>query len=386
MRKAALLTLCVLAITVHRAQGQSRDIDLRGADGTVLKATYFPAAKPGPGIVLLHMCNSDRKAWANLGEQLATRGLHTVTMDYRGFGESGGKRYNEVPFAEQQKIVQQTWPGDIDAAFNYLLAQTGVDRTRIGAAGASCGVNNAIQFALRHPEVKTLVLLAGSITTPSGGDYLAQSSWMPIFASAAYDDGNAVATMRWVLGFSSNPSNLLRDYKTGGHGTDMFRVHEDLESAIASWFEKHLVRAPVKVTSSPSKPGPSAIFSAELRGPGGAARILGRLREARKRGKTITVAPEVAINLLGYEYLNGGRLQDAIHLFELNVEAYPNSSNTYDSLSDGYLAAGDQAKAIEFAQKAIDAIARDTLAPDAFKQQVRESAEGKLKRLKTPAR
>jgi pimeloyl-ACP methyl ester carboxylesterase len=386
MRKTAFLAFSGLLMAVQLAHGQSRDIDLKGADGTALKATYSPAAKAGPGIVLLHMCNSERKAWANLAQQLAARGFHTVTMDYRGFGESGGRRFSEIPFAEQQNIVQQTWPGDIDAAFSYLLAQAGVDRTRIGVAGASCGVDHAIQFARRHPEVKTLVLLAGNITTPSGGDYLARSSWMPIFASAAYDDGNAVATMRWVLGFSSNPSNVLKDYKTGGHGTDMFRVHKDLEPAIASWFEQHLVKSPVKVTSSPSKPGPSAVFSAQLREPGGAARILGRMREARKAGKTIAVAPELAINLLGYEYLNGGRIQDAIQLFELNVEAYPNSSNTYDSLSDGYLAAGDQAKAIEFAQKAIDAIAHDTLAPDTFKQQIRESAEGKLKRLKTPAR
>ena len=29
-------------------------VDLTAADGTKLKATYFAAAKPGPGVLLLH--------------------------------------------------------------------------------------------------------------------------------------------------------------------------------------------------------------------------------------------------------------------------------------------------------------------------------------------
>ena len=34
-----------------------RIVDLRASDGTVLKASYFAAAKPGPGVLLLHQVN-----------------------------------------------------------------------------------------------------------------------------------------------------------------------------------------------------------------------------------------------------------------------------------------------------------------------------------------
>src|SRR5437868_11774217 len=37
--------------------------DLKSADGTILKGTYFAAANPGPGVVLLHQINRDRKSW-----------------------------------------------------------------------------------------------------------------------------------------------------------------------------------------------------------------------------------------------------------------------------------------------------------------------------------
>lgn len=376
-RIVVLIALCALPAS---ARAEKRDADLKAPDGTLLKATYFSAGKPGPGIVLLHMCNSQRKAWARMGDLLAAQGFHTITVDYRGYGESGGEPANALPQNDRQRIVQEKWPGDIDAAFDFLVAQPGVDRTRIGVGGGSCGVDQAIQLARRHPDVKTLVLLAGG-TTPSSEEFLGQSPWMPIFASAAHDDGSAVETMRWVIGFSGGTANRLKAYPTGGHGTDMFAVHKDLEPSLVAWFTQHLVKTPVKAVKAAPRPGPSALTSAELRQPGGGGRVLADWRKARKAGQAFAMAPEAGINALGYEYLQGGRVADATQLFELNVEAYPGSANTFDSLSDGYLAAGDKVKALEFARKAIEALPRDKTAPDGFKQQIRDSAEGKIRQL-----
>jgi dienelactone hydrolase len=381
--KTRVLTAAAVAVLAlpSIAHAEKRDVDLKAPDGITLKATYFAAAKPGPAVVLLHMCNSQRKAWTGLAEKLAAQGISAIALDYRGYGESGGASFNDLPAAERQRAVQQYWPGDIDAAFAFLVAQPGVDRTRIGAAGGSCGVDNAIQLARRHPEVKTLVLLAGG-TNAAGEQFLAQSPSLPIFASAAHDDGRAVEGMRWLLGFSSGRANRLKEYQNGGHGTDMFAVHKDLEPAIVDWFDQHLVKSPVRPAASGTpQPGPSARIAATLREPGGGARLLAAFKAGRKTGEPALMAPEAAINALGYELLQGGRVPDAVALFELNVEAYPGSANTLDSLSDGYLAAGDKVKALEFARKALAALPGDKSAAEEFKQQIRESAEGKIRQL-----
>ena len=52
------------------------------------------------------------------------------------------------------------------------------------------------------------------------------------------------------------------------------------------------------------------------------------------------------LNLLGYELMRARRYKEAIRVLELNVEAYPRSSNAYDSLGEAYLADGDKAQAI----------------------------------------
>lgn len=40
-------------------------------------------------------------------------------------------------------------------------------------------------------------------------------------------------------------------------------------------------------------------------------------------------------------------IPEAIAIFKLNVEAFPNSSNVYDSLGEAYMAADDKALAIQ---------------------------------------
>ncbi len=63
---------------------------------------------------------------------------------------------------------------------------------------------------------------------------------------------------------------------------------------------------------------------------------------------------ELEVNALGYQVMSSGRVQDAIAVFKLNVEAYPNSFNVYDSLAEGYKVAGERELAIEFYEKSLE--------------------------------
>jgi tetratricopeptide (TPR) repeat protein len=104
--------------------------------------------------------------------------------------------------------------------------------------------------------------------------------------------------------------------------------------------------------------------------------------ERRKNTKAILL-PEVETNLLGYQLMQNGNTKDALTILKMNNEAYPASANTYDSVSDALLAAGDRAGALKYATKAFEMLEKDAEAPPEFKQLVRESAEKKIKELKS---
>src|SRR5438477_11046121 len=106
------------------AKGASHDVDIKKPDGTILKATYFAAAKSGPGALLFHQSNRTRESWDGVAQQLAAAGMNVLAVDSRGHGGSGGIYDNKKT------------PEDVDAAFNYLVSQPGVKRDAIGAGGA----------------------------------------------------------------------------------------------------------------------------------------------------------------------------------------------------------------------------------------------------------
>ncbi|HXR16386.1 MAG TPA: DUF2306 domain-containing protein [Terriglobales bacterium] len=62
---------------------------------------------------------------------------------------------------------------------------------------------------------------------------------------------------------------------------------------------------------------------------------------------------EDVLNNLGYEFIRAKKFKEAIRLFQLNVEAYPQSSNVYDSLAEAYMDDGDKPEAIANYQKSL---------------------------------
>ena len=63
---------------------------------------------------------------------------------------------------------------------------------------------------------------------------------------------------------------------------------------------------------------------------------------------------EDQLNALGYDLLHTHKFPEAISIFQLNVEAYAQSSNVYDSLAEAYMNDGDKTKAIANYQKSLE--------------------------------
>jgi dienelactone hydrolase len=378
--------LCVLTcgLTTRSAE---RVVDLTAGDGTKLKATYFAAAKPGPAVLLLHQCNRQRKIWDRLAQQLAAAGINVLTVDYRGFGESDGDRFDKLPPQEAAQIQQEKWPGDIDTAFEYLVSQPGVTRNMIGVGGASCGVNNSIQTARRHPQVKSLVLLSGN-TDLKGRQFLRESTKLPVFFAVADDDEfpPSIVAIEWLYSLAADPEKKFLHVATGGHGADMFKVHPDMPGEIVNWYVTTLIKTPGRAPAPKERPAvPDEVrVLDQLDEPGGAAKVAKKLEEARQHDPKAKLFREDFVNFMGYEHLQAADNRGAIEILKLNAEAYPNSPNVYDSLSDAYFADGQRDLARQNAKKALELLPSDTTDPEDRRNGIKESAEQKLKQLGEP--
>src|SRR5438876_5578462 len=168
-RNNAFFAIVIATIAFAEPTKNIRTVDIKSNDGTIVKGTYFAAAKPGPGVLLFHQSNRTRKSWDDVARQLAAAGINTLTVD-----------------ADPNKTRKQRWPSELAAAFEFLVSQPGVNRDVIGIGGAGViGVEDSVETARRHAaEVKSLVLLSGETESL---DFVRQASQLPELLGVAED-------------------------------------------------------------------------------------------------------------------------------------------------------------------------------------------------------
>ena len=154
--KLFFFTLLLSAVAAVPSMAQSMDVDLMGSDGVTLKGTYSSPGRPGPAMLLIHQCNMDRTSWQSITTQLVEAGIHVLTLDLRGFGDSEGEGMS----GGFPNLLMKS-SGDVDIAFDYLIGKDGVDGSRVGVGGASCGAMLTADLASRKSAVTTLMLLSG---------------------------------------------------------------------------------------------------------------------------------------------------------------------------------------------------------------------------------
>lgn len=74
----------------------------------------------------------------------------------------------------------------------------------------------------------------------------------------------------------------------------------------------------------------------------------------KEQDSTSAFLDEGKINSLGYRFLREQEFDNAVEVFKMNVALFPESSNVFDSLADGYLAQGDSLNAFVNFKKTLE--------------------------------
>jgi hypothetical protein len=352
-----LFSAVLLGMTAFAAptKNSARDVELKSGDGTILKGTYFAAAKPGPGVLLFHQSNRTRSSWDDVAKQLCAAGINTLTVDLQ--------RYKE----------DKAWWAAEDVALEFLASQPGVNRDIIGIGGAGAlGVDLCAETARRHAnQVKSLVLISGETSRP-GLQFLHEASQLPGLFVFSDDDEYPPEqeAMQLIYDTSSSSSKKLIHYSAvkeapwlwyetydaskvpakGGHGTDLFRPHPELRAIILDWFVTTLIKTP---GHAPADPLACAAILNQLQMPGGVTQVTQQLMEARRADPHAQLFPEVNVDIIASGYLRDGETKEAIEIFKLNLLAYPDSADAHYNLADAYLKDGQKDLARTYAKKAL---------------------------------
>ena len=307
--------------------------------------------------------------------RLASEGFVVLASQYRGY--DGGEGKDEVGGADTNDVLN---------LFPLARALGYVDMERVFMFGFSRGAQMTLQAIRRGAPVRAAAVvgaptdLALSFRENPGIRDLITSNWA---GGAARLEQNIEerSAARWadkltapVLIFHGgadpavSPTHALDLARRMGEAGNLYElvVYARDDHFVTRNTEDRLRRA-VDWFKHPRTNSITTPLRATIRERGVEAAVA-QYRELRKSQTGRYDFGEPELNALGYELLFTGRVKDAVEIFELNVEMYPQGFNTYDSLGEAYLAAGERELAIKNYRKSLELNPRNTNATAALKR------------------
>ena len=134
-----------------------KDLSFYSAGLKLAATLYAPEPTPGgkklPVVVLCHGLRCNRKiVLPGFAKGFVAEGYAALAFDYRGFGESEGKKW---------RLIARERVEDIVAATTFATLQPEIDASRIALFGISYGAANAISAAAIDPRARAVVAQGG---------------------------------------------------------------------------------------------------------------------------------------------------------------------------------------------------------------------------------
>ncbi len=125
------------------------NVTLRTSDGLTLRGWFAPGRRRA-AVILTHGFDANRTQLYADGSLLARRGYGVLMYDSRGSGESEG---DGVTWGDRETR-------DIEAALDYVVARSDVDRDRVALLGFSAGGSSTTLVAASDARVRAVILYA----------------------------------------------------------------------------------------------------------------------------------------------------------------------------------------------------------------------------------
>ncbi len=402
--KKAVLCFCLVTLFVSYLSSQkiNSNFPIKANSGYIDVdggKLFYEEAGEGETIVLLHDGILHHVIWDEQFPVLV-KNYRVIRYDRRGFGKSLPPK---DPFSHVDDL-------------NQLFAQLKIDRAIV--FGMSAGGGLALDFTLKYPKKVSALVLVGAVVSGYGYSIHFFTRGGRITSLAEYlDPPKFIQYFGWEDPYEIYPRNIeakekfLRILKTnpqnvkGALGNfaqppdrpavkflseievsalilvgefDIPDVHAHsgaIEAGIPNakreiiFNSGHLIplEQPRAFNSSVLKFLNSVEFFNIVYSQGVNAAVQ-YFHEKREAEPDIILFDEREMNALGYSFLQKGKTKDAIELFKLNTIAYPNSSNTYDSLGEAYLADGQKELAIKNYEKSLELNPNNTNAQKVLKE------------------
>lgn len=281
---------------------------------------------------------------------------------------------------------------DGEALIDHLIKQAGtynIDPEKIGVWTCSANTPVGVRLAhkLRPKNIRVLVVYYGY---PDSLGQLRQD--LPTLIVRAGLDAQTlnIGVENFVNeSFKQDTRLEVINYLEGIHAFDVYTNTEESKATIRRTIEfmKTNLEKPVPLQSKWILTNRNFMWLIATNQLETAIAEFRKAREKYRADSTFhpfynAVIREDVLNTNAYWLLRNHRQQQALEVFKLAVESYPESPNAYDGLADVLEALGDRSAALSNAEKALQKLETAKEINPQFQEAIRRSATEKVNRLK----
>lgn len=242
-----LRTLLICALLFNAFYSSAEQISFSTADKFTLHGSYYkPKALSQKAVLMLHQCNFNRTMYAQIGQGLAEVGIHALSIDLRGFGDSATDAFDmakadELSAQESSALIKKLyklWPSDAMTGLEFLQDKVGANG-KIAVIGASCGGSLALKLSASFP-FSAVILLSSAQGEKNLQRYEHLLQFAPTLLIASVEDEAAYQSAQKLFAVAKNVASKFLSYTGDAHGHPLFKQDPFLQSEIVNWLAINL--------------------------------------------------------------------------------------------------------------------------------------------------
>lgn len=199
------------------------------------------------GVIVLHDCHSDRSRYSELAQTIAAQGLHVLSLDFRGYGDSIAAGFSQLEIKRNSKdivsyqndiaLITSYWAEDLTAAYQFLL--TKIDKSQgIAVVASGCAAGYAVSLAEKI-HLKGMVFITPIMTYGDKERYKNLIDFPNYFITSAHHS-ESFNTSQELFAWNGSTHSKIQTFNGNSRERQLLSTNVNLVNDIAKWLKFNL--------------------------------------------------------------------------------------------------------------------------------------------------
>lgn len=249
------MLICLLPISAYGYENESPSTDnpqqvkfkVNTDDDFSLTGDYYAGDKSSGGVIVLHDCKSNRRRYGAMAKGFSQQGLHTLTLDLRGYGDSVSSEFSRdkikqeaidiIAYQSEMALLTTYWQEDLIAAYHFLRSKISAKQD-IAIVTSGCSAIYGIALAEKI-LLNSIVMITPQMTFADKERYKNLIDIPSYFVASSHHTDSYQTTQELFI-WNGSKKSKMQIFKGGRYNYQLIGREKPLINDIGRWLALNL--------------------------------------------------------------------------------------------------------------------------------------------------